>query len=422
MLRFLTAAMALVTMAVAAPSHAQDRGPELIIDRTRIDLALQDMVRSGRTVGASVLIWKDGGEAYFATEGLADREEYKPFQRDTLIQIFSMTKPVTGVALMTLWEQGKFRLDDPLAMYMPQFAEMYVLKGTDEAGKPILEPASRHITIRDIMRHTAGFTYGGEENFADMVWLMLDPLSPENDLATFARLLADVPLLYEPGREWRYSAAVDVQARLVEVLSGHPFEEYVRANVFLPLGMADSGWTRDPAEIDRLAMIYRESDYGMLVRETDEGRLTTNYTGKPMTMGGSGIITTIDDYMRFARMLLNNGELDGLRVLQPSTVRLMATDHLDPAITERQWLGSKGTGGFGFDFFVRTAPPQTPEENRGAVGEFFWDGYASTLFWVDPINDMAVVFAAQKIPIDLELHRAIREAIYGKNYVGSGSD
>src|SRR5690606_28320613 len=147
---------------------------------------------------------------------------------------------------------------------------MHVLKGTDEAGKPILEPASRHITIRDVMRHTAGFTYGGDENFADMVWLMLDPLSLDNDLKTFAELLADVPLLYEPGREWRYSAAVDVQARLVEVLSGQPFEEYVRGHIFLPLGMADSGWTRDPAEIDRLAMIYRESDYGMLVRETDE--------------------------------------------------------------------------------------------------------------------------------------------------------
>ena len=147
MLRFLTAAMALMAMAIAAPSHAQDRGPDLVIDRTRIDLALQDMVRSGRTVGASVLIWKDGEEAYFAAEGLADREEYKPFQRDTLIQIFSMTKPVTGVALMKLWEQGKFRLDDPLAMYMPQFAEMYVLKGTDEAGKPILEPASHRARL-----------------------------------------------------------------------------------------------------------------------------------------------------------------------------------------------------------------------------------------------------------------------------------
>lgn len=422
MMRLPASAVAVLALAVAAPSFAQDVREELIIDRTRIDLTLQDMVRSGRTVGASVLIWKDGEEAYFVAEGLADREEFKPFQRDTLVQIFSMTKPVTSVALMQLWEQGKFRLDDPLAWYLPQFAEMNVLKGTDEEGKPILGPASRHITIRDIMRHTAGFTYGGEENFADMVWLMLDPLSPDNDLARFAQLLADVPLLYEPGAEWRYSAAVDVQARLVEVLSSQPFDEYVRDHIFLPLGMADSGWKRDLEEIERLAVIYGETGQGTLERESEEWRLVRNFAGKPMTMGGAGIVTTIDDYMRFARMLLNQGELDGIRVLRPSTVSLMATDQLDPAITERQWLGSKGTGGFGLGFFVRTAPPQSPEENRGAVSEFFWDGLASTLFWVDPVNDMAVVFMTQKIPFDGSLHHDIRDAVYGDDYLGSGAD
>jgi len=422
MMRLLAGAVGALALAVSTPSSARDVGDELVIDRTRIDLALQDMVRSGRTVGASVLIWKDGEEAYFVAEGLADREEFKPFERDTLVQIFSMTKPVTGVALMQLWEQGKFRLDDPLAWYLPQFAEMYVLKGTDENGKPILEPATRHIAIRDIMRHTAGFTYGGEENFADMVWLMLEPLSPDHDLAKFAQLLADVPLLYEPGAEWRYSAAVDVQARLVEVLSSQPFDEYVRDHIFLPLGMADSGWKRDPAEIERLAAIYGATPQGTLERESEEWRLVRNFAGKPMTMGGAGIVTTIDDYMRFARMLLNEGELGGIRVLQPSTVRLMATDQLDPAVTERQWLGSKGTGGFGLDFFVRTAPPQTPEENRGAVGEFFWDGLASTLFWVDPANDMAVVFMTQKIPFDGTLHHDIRDAIYGNDYLGPGTE
>jgi CubicO group peptidase (beta-lactamase class C family) len=137
-----------------------------------------------------------------------------------------------------------------------------------------------------------------------------------------------------------------------------------------------------------------------------------------MTMGGSGLVTTIDDYMRFARMLLGQGELDGVRILQPATVRLMSTDQLDPRITERQWLPSKGSGGFGLDFFVRTKPPQTPQENRGAVGEFFWDGYPSMLFWVDPANDMAVVFATQKIPFDGTLHHDIREAIYGQDYAG----
>jgi CubicO group peptidase (beta-lactamase class C family) len=139
-----------------------------------------------------------------------------------------------------------------------------------------------------------------------------------------------------------------------------------------------------------------------------------------MTMGGAGLVSSIDDYMRFARMLLGEGELDGVRVLRPATVRLMATDHLDPCIgeAERSWLVGKGSGGFGLDFFVRTRPPQTAEENRGAVGEFFWDGRASTLFWVDPHNDMAVVFLTQKVEFDGTLHHDIRDAVYGADYDG----
>lgn len=148
--------------------------------------------------------------------------------------------------------------------------------------------------------------------------------------------------------------------------------------------------------------------------------LEPNFAGKPMTMGGSGIVTTVDDYMRFARMLLNEGELEGQRLLQPATIRLMTTDMLDPRIPmeNRMWLPSKGAGGFGLDFFVRTSPPGSPEENRGTVGEFFWDGYPSMLFWVDPRQDMAVVSATQKIPFDNTLHRDFRAAVYGADYSG----
>src|SRR5690606_34797390 len=190
-----------------------------------------------------------------------------------------------------------------------------------------------------------------------------------------------VPLLHDPGTHWHYSAGVDVQARLVEVLSGQPFADYVREHVFQPLGMNDSGWRRTDADLPRLARIYETQEDGSLVPMPDEAWLEANFMGKPMTMGGSGIVTTVDDYMRFARMLLNEGELDGTHVLQPATVRLMATDHLDPQIGEedRLWLPGKGSGGFGLDFFVRTRPPQTADENRGAVGEFFWDGYPSML-------------------------------------------
>jgi CubicO group peptidase (beta-lactamase class C family) len=405
-------------LAGARPAPTQSEGAAgVMLDGARIDAMLRSMVDEGRVAGAEVLVWQGGLEAHYASAGLADREAGRPFGRDTLVQIYSMTKPVTGVALMQLWEQGQFGLDDPLERHLPQFAGVQVW---DESEPDKLRPPSRKITIRDVLRHTAGFTYGNAGHPSDPVWNELMPLSPDHTLGQFAELMPRVPLLYDPGTHWHYSAGVDVQARLVEVLSGQPFDEYVRDHIFRPLGMTQSCW-KCPAELlPRLAAIYQSEDGAPLVRMPEATRLRANFSGKPMTEGGSGIVTTIDDYMRFARMLLGEGELDGVRVLAPATVRLMATDHLDPRIpdSDRLWLPSKGSGGFGFDVFVRNRPPQTPEENRGAVGEFFWDGYPSMLFWIDPANGMAVVFATQKIPFDGTLHHDIRDAIYGEDYAG----
>lgn len=406
-----------VALALASPAFAETYAP----DCQRIDAMLESMVGEGRTVGASTLVWKEGAEACFETAGLADREAKRPFARDTLVQIFSMTKPVTGVALMQLWEQGKFGLDDPLAWHLPQFANVRVLDGEDAAGGPRTRAPKRAITIRDIMRHTAGFTYGADanpQNHADRVWEELQPLSADNTLAKFADEMAQVPLLHDPGTHWHYSAGVDVQARLVEVLSGEDFADYVREHIFVPLGMNDSGWKRSEADIVRLARIYVADESGGLVPMPRDAWLEPNFADKPMTMGGSGIVTTVDDYMRFTRMLLGEGELDGVRILRPATIRLMTTDQLDPRITpeNRSWLVGKGNGGFGLGFFVRTGPPLTAEENRGSVGEFFWDGLPSMLFWVDPLQDMAVVFATQKVGFDGTLHHDIREAVYGSDY------
>lgn len=410
--RWRLSALASIALLAAAPASA-----EFALDPARVERELREMVDEGRVVGAEVLVWKDGREALFASAGLADREAERPFRRDTLVQIFSMTKPVTGVALMQLWEQGKFGLDDPLARHLPQFAAVQVY---DEGEPDKLRPPGRPITIRDVLRHTAGFTYGDAGHPTDPVWEELQPLSPDRTLAEFAELMPKVPLIYEPGTHWHYSAAVDIQARLVEVLAGQPFEEYVRTNVFRPLGMTQSCWRCSSELLPRLAAMYEANEGGEMRRMAETQWLEPNFAGKPMTMGGSGIVSTIDDYMRFARMLLGEGELDGVRILKPATVRLMATDHLDPRIgpADRQWLPSKGNGGFGFDLFVRTGPPLSAEENRGAAGEFYWDGYPSMLFWVDPRNDMAVVFAAQKVPIDLSLHRDIRSAVYGSDCQG----
>ncbi|WP_343519348.1 serine hydrolase domain-containing protein [Sphingomonas sp.] len=414
----------LLLLAVPAPAVAQERpaaAETLRIDKVRIDRMLAAMVAEGRATGVSALVWKDGREVYFGARGAADREGGKPFRRDTLVQIWSMTKPVTGVALMQLWEQGKFRLDDPLAQYLPEFAAMRVQDGTDAAGKPVWRAARRPITIRDVLRHTAGFAYGGGPTAAHKAFAAADPLSLDNDLAEFGRRLATVPLLSDPGTGWHYSAAVDVQALLVERLSGIKFADYVRTHVFEPLKMREAAWHQPMDRLPRLAATYMNQD-GKLVRQADEITRRTNFPGAKLTMGGAGIVAPIDDYMRFARMLLNGGELDGARILKPATIRLMATDQLDPAITEREWLPGKIDGGFGFDFAVRTARPAMPERNRGAVGEFFWDGAASTLFWVDPANRMAVVFFTQTMPFDGTLHTDIRKAVYGADYLGPEGD
>ena len=402
----------------SAPLAAQDHEP----DCTRIAAFLDQAVAEKRVAGASALVWKDGAERCFDAAGQADRETGQDFSRDTLVQFFSMTKPVTGVALMTLWEEGRFQLDDPLHWHLPEFAHVRVLQGETAEGEPVLEAPRRAITVRDVLRHTAGFTYGADGNpqsHADRVWEELQPLSPDKTLAEFSAAMARVPLLHEPGTHWHYSAGVDVQARLVEVLSGKPFAEYVEETVLGPLGMDDTRWRRSDDDLARLARIYSVED-GTFTPLPRDRWLEPNFMGKPLTMGGSGLVGTVDDYMRFARMLLGGGALGETRILEPATIRLMATDQLDPAITpdRRSWLVGKGSGGFGFDVFVRNAPPQTPEENRGSVGEFFWDGWPSMLFWVDPRQDMAVVFATQKLPFDNQLHHDFRDAVYGAAYTG----
>lgn len=404
----------------AAATWAQSDTP-LRLDSKRIDSALAAMVSSGRAAGVSALIWKDGREAYFGVSGHADREAQRPMTRDALAQIYSMTKPVTGVALMTLWEQGKFGLDDPLSRYLPEYATMQVWTGNDASGAPQYRSASRPITVRDILRHTAGFAYGPGPTPAHEAFVKLDPLALSIDLQEMGRRLAKAPLLFDPGARWSYSIAVDVQAQLVEKLAGEPFAAYVSKTILEPLQMKDTAWRQPESKFPRLAAVYRKSE-GKLVRDSDAAIRRLNFEDNKLTAGGSGLASTLDDYLRFARMLLAGGELDGKRILKPSTVRLMATDHLDARITDRQFLPSKGSVGFGFDFAVRKLKPQTPQENRGAVGEFFWDGAASTLFWVDPANSLAAVFFVQTMPFDGTLHRDFRAAVYGPNYLGPKGD
>ena len=396
--------------AVPAPTPA----PPLVVPAV-IDSALKSLVDGKQIVGVSALIYERGQEAYFGAFGLADRENNKPFARDTVVQIFSMTKPVTGVALMQLYERGKFELDAPLAVYAPEFAEMQVYAGVDASGQPKYEAPKRPITVRDILRHTAGFNGDGAPEAVTALYRQADPRNRNNALPEVIARMARVPLAYQPGTKWSYSDAVDVQAYLVQKISGVPYDEYLKLHIFRPLGMSSTRHTILPTDPDRpqLAALYTRNDDGTFTRQSDEEAYGYNGAAWPYKSGSAGLVSTLDDYMKFARMLLGGGKLGRARILKPETVRLMATDAMPKEMTDKSWLPSKGAVGFGIDFAVRVAPPKDAQESSGAVGEFFWDGAASTLFWVDPKNDIAAVLFTQMRPFDrVHLHKAFRDAVY----------
>jgi CubicO group peptidase (beta-lactamase class C family) len=405
-------------LAVAHGQVPQGGGdkPRIIaaIARNRLDSTLRAFVDAGKIAGVSALVFEKGTEAYFGAFGMADRNAGHRMTRDAIVQIFSMTKPITGVALMTLYEQGKFALDDPLSKYAPEFANMMVYAGSDSSGRPKLERPHRAITIRDITRHTAGFATGGDNPGVGPLLQAADPLNPNNTLEQMAQKLGTVPLWFHPGEKWAYGPSVDVQAFLVERLSGQKYGDYVQQHVLGPLRMLETRYFLPEGDRGRFAAMYHRSDVGMLSQDStkDAWRFNTNHWA--LTPGSYGLTSTLDDYMRFARMLLAGGVLDGVRVLRPETVMLMTTNQLWDSITERSWLPSKGQVGFGIDFAVRTRPTSSPDENHGIVGEFFWDGAASTLFWVDPANQLAAVLFVQLMPFDrVGLHKALRDAIYG---------
>ena len=396
---------------VVAP---RDAGIVDKVDPDKIQAALEGLVNSGKLVGVSGLVYHDGRQVFFGAYGMADREHNVPMTRDTRVRLFSMTKPVIGVALMTLYEQGKFKLGDPLSKYLPEFANVTVYAGTGKDGHVVTEPLKRPITMLDVMRHTTGLHSGDTSIPAlDALFKAADPLNRNNTLEEMGKRLASVPLRYQPGERWWYSPATDIQALLVQKFSGMKLDDYLQKAIFTPLGMAHTGRYVPDAASGGLAALYQRHDDGTFSRVPDDDADSDNSQKWPLTRGSTGLTATIDDYMRLARMLLNEGELDGVRILQPKTVRLMSTNWLPAGITSREWLPSKGRVGFGLDFAVRTAPPEG-DEAAGEMNEFFWDGFANTLFWVDPLNRIAAVLFAQFVPFGhVPLHRNFRDAVYG---------
>ena len=383
------------------------------IDKSRIDAALSGIINSKALVGVSALVYQDGHEAYFGAFGQADREAGKPMNRETMVQIFSMTKPITGVALMSLYEAGKFNLDDPLSKYAPEFADMRVYAGIDPHGELIYEPVHRPITVRDVTRHTSGFYYGNDHSPVAEIYRAGDPTSKRNTLTEEAQKLGSLPLLFQPGTRWLYGPSVDVQALLVERLSGMPFDQYLQKKIFAPLGMKNTRYVLQPKDKAHLAALYEWHPDGSLTRMPDEKAYEFNSRDWPLKPGSYGLVSTLDDYMRFARMLQNCGELDGQRILKSATVKLMSTDQVPPDVVDRGFLPTKGQVGFGIDFAVRIRPPADAREASGAVGEFFWDGAQDTLFWVDPLNKITAVLFTQYAPFGkVPLHKAFRDAVY----------
>lgn len=380
----------------------------------RIDSLLQDMVATGQVAGISALVFEKGSEAYFGAYGYANRTDSIPMDRNTIVQIYSMTKPITGTALMTLFEKDSFQLDEPLHTYAPEFTEMQVYTGVDAQGKMTTEPARSPITIRDITRHTAGFPNRPDIPGLSEALAEAAPLDREKTLSEMAAAFASIPLWFHPGTQWEYGPSVDMQAYLVERRSGMSFDDYLQQHVLDPLGMENTRRLVPEADRSRFSAMYRREADSTLTQLPDSLSKIEHLQRWPLQRGGWGLSSTLDDYMRFARMLLGKGTLDGVQVLRPETVELMATNHLPDSVTERAWLPSKGQVGFGVDFAVRVAPPATAEENNGVVGEFFWDGAASTLFWVDPQNELAAVMFVQLFPYDpIKLHKKFRDAVYG---------
>jgi CubicO group peptidase (beta-lactamase class C family) len=368
----------------------------------RLDAWMAGEVAARRKAGAVVLIARHGKIAWQKAYGVADLASGRPLRTDAMFRLWSMTKPVTAVAALTLYEQGRFQLTDPLDKYLPAFGKVQVYAGLDPAGRMILEAPKRAITLQDVFRHTAGFTYGGffDDTPVDKAYQAAG-VPASQSLAELVGRMSGLPLLYQPGERWVYSFSYDVLAYLVEQLSGMSFDEYCRKVIFGPLGMKDTVFGIPPGLAGRFPTLYTSANGGALEAVTSDSY--AHFTGHPG--GGAGLSSTARDYLRFAQMLLDGGELDGVRILSPSTVALMTSDHLPPATA--YWHDGMR---YGLGVSVVTDPAQAG--NLGSKGQFGWPGLASTWFTVDPERDLVALVLVQDMPRDIPFDDEFQTLVY----------
>ncbi len=380
----------------AAPAAALEMAaPETVgMDSARLERitqAMQGYVDEGLLAGVVTMAARDNKIVHFESVGYRDLEAQAPMNNDALFRIYSMSKPITGVALMILYEEGKFRLADPVEKYLPELKDLQVYAGTDENGEIITEPQNHKMTIRELMSHTGGLSYGiFAASPVDSKYVEADLLNTNNTLEEFTARLGQIPLKHQPGTTWEYSVSVDVQGYLVEKLSGQSFGSFLEERIFDPLGMTDTDFHVPEEKVSRFAQVYGYDDMGKL--EAGEGFPGANFLVDPVfESGGGGLVSTAMDYMRFSQMVLNGGELDGVRILAPLTVDLMHRDQT-PKTMVGSVLGAQGTS-FGLDFAVIEDPV---EAESYSTGEFYWGGAAGTWFWIDPVENLVFVGMIQQ--------------------------
>ena len=352
----------------------------------KLNEAMHGMVDGGQLAGVVTMVSRKGKIVHFDAYGKRDIENGLPVEKDTIFRIYSMTKPIVGVALMTYYDEGRFTLDDPVSKFIPEFKGLKVAKEDGPDGNPITEDADHPMTMRELMSHTAGLTYGlFSRSQVDTLYTKAGIITdPNQNLKDMVDKLAKIPLRQQPGSMWHYSVAVDVQGYVLEVLAGKPLDEVLNERLFEPLGMKDTAFWVEPGKADRFSRIYTPNSEGKLASPPNG-----QYLQKPKFLsGGGGLVGTATDYMRFAQMLANGGELDGVRILKPETVELMHTDHLPANVTD---MGPLYRGNrFGLDFSIVTDPHPASDHER-AKGEYWWYGIGGTWFGINPVQDLVVV-------------------------------
>jgi CubicO group peptidase (beta-lactamase class C family) len=363
----------------------------------RLHAAIQEEIDQKQLAGAVTILARHGKIVDFRTYGVRDMSTGAPMTKDTIFRDYSMTKPVTGVAMMILYEEGKWLPSDPISKYIPEFAHLKVFNGFDANGRMLLADPDHAPTMHELMTHTAGFTYGSGETPADK---MIRDLKLDGAASLQERVdrIAQAPLLYQPGTRWVYSPSMDIQGYIVEKLSGQSLPDFMRDHIFAPLGMTDAGFFVPAEKRARFAAGYHWANGGLAAEATTNG-IPDDYATEPTNpSGGGGLVSTPEDYYRFAQMLLNRGELGSTRILAPGTAKLMTSNHLPAALLTGQFgIGQhimRPGFGYGYNCAVVFDPPLA--DLSDGKGTFFWDGAAGTWFWADPTNDIVFVGMIQR--------------------------